>query len=270
MTSGAHDSIVFKGVADLEKGLDLNECTGPLFDDPASNCSACLADLVRGGTTIPPTALPDFAATVVSSEPHCGCGPQDLEWDNNGTYGATGEWDESCNCPLGSLDGCTGCDNYQCQLGPSRESGMGANHADGLPTPTGILFSILRTAQGSRQLKLSGVASLEAKGVYPMAWQGKKRIAELILSNPSSNVIHGLPAVKALMPSAIRVLRAIRLSQKNESSEVGPLEGFHSTARLVGTISAAARFKGPASKKLGRLQPYQVVKLWVSFAGCAY
>ena len=25
MTSGAHDSIVFKGVADLEKGLDLNE-----------------------------------------------------------------------------------------------------------------------------------------------------------------------------------------------------------------------------------------------------
>lgn len=43
--------------------------------EPASNCSACLADLVRGGTTIPPTALPDFAATVVSSEPHCGCGP---------------------------------------------------------------------------------------------------------------------------------------------------------------------------------------------------
>ena len=206
------------------------------------------------------------------SGPHCGCGPQDILWDNNGTYGPTGEWDSSCSCPLGTLQGCTACDNYHCQFGPEPESGMGAIYADGQLTPTGVLLRMLREAQGSPKVKMEArtVAKLEAKGVYPIAWQRRKRVASLLLSNPSPNVIHGLPSVSELIPSAIKVFRALRLAQTNGSQEVSGLDGFNSTVPLLGKVLLAPRFKGPASKKLEPLHPFQTVKLSVFFIGCAH
>lgn len=234
--------------------------------EPASNCSSCSMSLIQQET--PPEPMPGYSG----SGPHCGCGPQDILWDNNGTYGPTGEWDSSCSCPLGMLQGCTACDNYHCQFGPEPESGMGAVYANGSLTPSGVLLRILREAQGSPKVKMENrtVAKLEAKGVYPIAWQSRKRVASLLLSNPSPNVIHGLPAVSELIPSAIKVFRALRLAPSNGSQEVNGLDGFYSTVPLLGKVLLAPRFKGPASKKLGPLQPFQTVKLKVFFTGCAH
>ena len=181
--------------------------------------------------------------------------------------------DSSCSCPLGSLAGCTGCDNYHCQFGPAPESGMGAVYANGFRAPSGVLLSILRSAQGRQLVKMSvtAVAMLEAKGVYALAWYQGEHVAELVLSNPSPNVIYGLPFVLELIPTAIRVLKAMRLAQSsNESRDVSGLDGFNSTVvPLLGTVLPAAKFKGPASKKLKPLKPYQVLKLWILFKGCS-
>ena len=236
--------------------------------EPTSNCSSCSTTLIQESKSEPLV----YSVRGSGSEPHCGCGPQDLLWYNNGTYGPTGEWDSSCNCTLGSLDGCTGCDNYHCQFGPNPQSGMGAVYPDGLRSPSGVLLSMLRSAQGSQRVKMSPstVATLETKGVYPLAWHRKDNVALLMLSNPSANVIQALPSVAELIPSATRVFRATRLAQfSSESSNVSGLAGVDSTLPLLGKVVFAPEFKGPASKKLQDLQPYDVIKLWILFGGCS-
>ena len=157
---------------------------------------------------------------------------QELLWRNSaGSYGPTGNWDSSC-CPLGSLAGCTGCDNYHCQFGPAPESGMGAVYANGFRTPSGVLLSILRSVQGRQLVKMSvtAVAMLEAKGVYALAWYQGEHVAELVLSNPSPNVIYGLPSV-VCSSMRIKVLYAANPQKggpmRMSSLDLGPLKLEH-------------------------------------------
>ncbi|CAJ1447466.1 unnamed protein product [Effrenium voratum] len=266
-----HAAFLYQGVSGAFEAM--NPYSFPLgcsatVKEPASNCSACGAGLQAAPFFVAP-ARPDLAPPAPARSPHCGCGPQDLQWMNSeGAYGATGVWDSSCSCPLGSLQGCRGCDNFHCQFGPAPESGMGAIYADGLRTPSGVLLSMLRSAQASRVVKMSGVEMLKAKGVYPLAWEEYGQ-AVLLLSNPSPNSIHGLPSVDELIPTARWVWQAVRLAQRSkDSKDISGLDGFDSPLPLLGYTQDAPRFKGPARQKLGPLEAFQVVQLWVSFAGC--
>ena len=200
--------------------------------EPTSNWSSCSTSLIQEDSE--EAARPGLTFGI-GTGPHCGCGPQDLLWRNSaGSYEPTGNWDSSC-----SLVGCTGCDNYHCQFGPAPESGMGAVYANGFRTPSGVLLSILRSAKGRQLVKMSvtAVSMLEAKGVYALAWYQGEHVAELVLSNHSP----GLPSVLELIPTAIRVLKAMRLAQSsNESRDVSGLDGFNSTVPLLGTVLPAA------------------------------
>lgn len=245
-------------------------CRSKQVMEPSSNCSSCSVTLLEREAEI--FGAPPVESTVGSgSGAHCGCGPQDLQWDNNGIWGPTGQWDASCNCSLGSLQGCRACDNYHCQFGPTPESGMGSVYSDARRTPTGVLLSLLRSSQGSQRLKMvsTKVTHLQSKGVYALAWKSQRREHEalLLLSNPWPNKVVDLPSVQELLPRALRVIGALRLAQTNGTNDVSALDGLQSTVSLLGKVLPAPRFKGPVNQKM-RLGPYEVVKLWIVFEGC--
>lgn len=240
-----------------------NPLTFPLF------CSVNMTVSQSGNCT--QESSPSMLDWNSMDRAHPGCGPEAINI-------VGGEWSDCDLNDLMSLEGVDACqgDNYlNCQFGPGPETGLGAAYADGVLTPNGEVFSVLKNAQGSQFLKLAEPAAseLEQLGVYAIAWQPTldARYMSILLANTRQHRTSKLPSVKALLTwtSVSGVVGASRFVQYErgnfESGELDGIQGLQSRVALEGGVAdATAQFCSNGSEKLPALEPFQIVLLAVS------